>query len=1250
MRKKTLLPITLMCVLALVGCGGNKQSSSSPSQSAQPSSVPSSSQPVASSSSNEPAPVSSSSEEPSTAPESSSEAGPESSEDPTTYGVAINNKDEFADWHAGDANITLDITLTPEANVRMALMNEELVITSSDESKVSVSGLVLTAQEAGKVTITATYHGQSDSVEVDVKAEDIKTISDIIANGKKDDKITFKGYYLGHSTRMNYLGSNTYPYVYVGDGTRSIIVYCMAASLLEGIEVGDIVKVTGTYSPYGGLPETSSGSVTKFSKSSGEGLVRPPVININSENPTVALSADNLGSPVHVSGAEVTKIVLKEAKSRTDLEPAVNGQAVTTNYYERTFKIKVGETEYTLFSNERYDGEIADITELSVGDTVSFDGFVNIKENAYNLAMLSNVTRVASEKDPVESVSIKGNNKVYAGKSLTLEAEVLPETALQNVTWASSNQAVATIDSNGVVTGVSAGKTTITVTSVGQPEKTASLEVTVLAPITEPVHAGTEADPFTADDAVVYTAALQKSDKDHKYYSDREIYVEGKVVDSKFNGTYGNFDYIWLEDATGNKAFELYQASLDSNIFSEELRNYYAENQTVDGKSIGNLVGHTVKAHGYAQNYNGTLELTPNTPAGGTKVSPLVYEVSKSQATAVSISETLNLAVGGQETLTATATPIDGDLSSLVWISSDPAVATVENGLVSGVGAGTAVITAKISDTVKATCTATVIAGGVAATSVALNKDAATISMVQSETLTATVLPENTTDSLSWSSSNPEVATVADGVVTPLKAGTTTITATAGNFQDECVITVTQPALADFNSAVKGNKVDFYAYYVGKYNNAKGYFVSDGSVGAYIYENAPDGVVAGDILHVSGEIDVYNGLREIVKVTATKVASYEGLTNPVTMNIDEAAISAFTVSDQGRKATITGTVTNIGGTPEAGKNSVNYTITVGSKTIPVYLHKTNVTTAEYNDFADKAKLNKTVTIEAYVAANKSKVTDLTTLTAADYQLVNPKVTNVQEAAPLTGITLNKTTVNLEVGGSQPLVASPVPGDADLGTVLWSSSDEAVATVDNNGNVTAVAAGTATITAKVTDEIKATCTVTVTAPLTYTVLETLDFVSELTAYKAYDETEMNAFIKGSSSLGAENTNFVSHDKTGAATNPLIGANGTISSVDWSDYNCLKLGSTSKNCTIKLTFKDNLTIGKVVIKAAGWPGKTCKLQVNGGTVQSIKSGTAASAYNDGSVYQEYTFTFEGTNEITFQTTLAVCISEIVIYTVA
>lgn len=993
MRKKTLLPITLMCVLALVGCGGNKQSSSSPSQSAQPSSVSSSSQPVASSSSSEPAPVSSSSEEPSTAPESSSEAGPESSEDPTIYGVAINNKDEFADWHAGDANITLDIALTPEANVRMALMNEELVITSSDESKVSVSGLVLTAQEAGKVTITATYHGQSDSVEVDVKAEDIKTISDIIANGKKDDKITFKGYYLGHSTRMNYLGSNTYPYVYVGDGTRSIIVYCMAASLLEGIEVGDIVKVTGTYSPYGGLPETSSGSVTKFSKSSGEGLVRPPVININSENPTVALSADNLGSPVHVSGAEVTKIVLKEAKSRTDLEPAVNGQAVTTNYYERTFKIKVGETEYTLFSNERYDGEIADITELSVGDTVSFDGFVNIKENAYNLAMLSNVARVASEKDPVASVSIKGNNKVYAGKSLTLEAEVLPETALQNVTWASSNQAVATVDSNGVVTGVSAGKSTITVTSVGQPEKTASLEVTVLAPITEPVHAGTEADPFTADDAVVYTAALQKSDKDHKYYSDREIYVEGKVVDSKFNGTYGNFDYIWLEDATGNKAFELYQASLDSNIFSEELRNYYAENQTVDGKSIGNLVGHTVKAHGYAQNYNGTLELTPNTPAGGTKVSPLVYEVSKSQATAVSISETLNLAVGGQETLTATATPIDGDLSSLAWISSDPTVATVEGGVVNGVGAGTATITAKISDEVFDTCSVTVVAGGIKATSVEIGDKPAIAPYVGDQfTLSATVLPVDTTDSLSWESSDETKATVSDaGVVTVLDAGEITITAKAGDVNDTYTFTATHEHGTLITDPLSVDQaVAKTAGFANNQKTAKTYFIR-GTVTEFVWSN----------------------LADEAKLTANFYM--------------------------------------------AG--------TAGNKAFQAY----NVKAAS-TEIAGNCKVGSEVIVKSQITVYNTQVETVSGKGSIE------SATFV--AVPATGISLNKSSVTLEAGENEQLVATVTPENC-TDSVVWASSNESVATVNSSGKVTAVAAGSATITATAGSFSKE-CTVTVNA--------------------------------------------------------------------------------------------------------------------------------------------------------------------------
>ena len=83
-------------------------------------------------------------------------------------------------------------------------------------------------------------------------------------------------------------------------------------------------------------------------------------------------------------------------------------------------------------------------------------------------------------------------------------------------------------------------------------------------------------------------------------------------------------------------------------------------------------------------------------------------------------------------------------------------------------------------------------------------------------------------------------------------------------------------------------------------------------------------------------------------------------------------------------------------------------------------------------------------------------------------------------APLVAsVTLNKTATTLTVGGTETLTATVVPSGALDRRVGWSSSNEGVATVDANGKVTAVKAGTATITVKTADGSKtATCTVTV----------------------------------------------------------------------------------------------------------------------------------------------------------------------------
>ena len=165
---------------------------------------------------------------------------------------------------------------------------------------------------------------------------------------------------------------------------------------------------------------------------------------------------------------------------------------------------------------------------------------------------------------------------------------------------------------------------------------------------------------------------------------------------------------------------------------------------------------------------------------------------------------------------------------------------------------------------------------------------------------------------------------------------------------------------------------------------------------------------------------------------------------------------------------------------------------------------------------------------------------------------------------------------------------------------------------------------------------------------YSELEKFDFQSKLTGYKPYNAEQMNAFIKGSTTLagGSESTNYVGHSIEGAATSPLIGANGGSGENVWTDYNALKLGSGSKNSKITLTFKDECKIGKIVVKASGWTGKTCKLAINGTEAQQMTTSITKATIEDGTAYQEYVFTFTPSNAIVLETTLCVMISEMTV----
>ena len=105
-----------------------------------------------------------------------------------------------------------------------------------------------------------------------------------------------------------------------------------------------------------------------------------------------------------------------------------------------------------------------------------------------------------------------------------------------------------------------------------------------------------------------------------------------------------------------------------------------------------------------------------------------------------------------------------------------------------------------------------------------------------------------------------------------------------------------------------------------------------------------------------------------------------------------------------------------------------------------------------------------------------------TVTTTDGNFQDTCTVTVTQPAetPVTSVTLDKTSLTLDVGGSDTLAATVKPANATNKAVKWSSSNENVATVNQNGNVKAVGAGTATITAAASDGSgkTATCTVTV----------------------------------------------------------------------------------------------------------------------------------------------------------------------------
>ena len=792
------------------------------------------------------------------------------------------------------------------------------------------------------------------------------------------------------------------------------------------------------------------------------------------------------------------------------------------------------------------------------------------------------ITKITLDK---EALTLK------IGEEATLTATVEPAEAAKDIVWTVNKEGIVTVD-GGKVKAVAAGTAIV---SAQNKNGTVYASCTIVVEeVVNSVKLNKNTLELTVGETETLTVTVDPTTAADKLVWKCDPVGVVQLVDGKVTALAAGAATITVSDPTGAKsdscAVTVYATATEITLDKTAVDMYVGDEQTI----VATVVPQGTKSATFASS-DETIATVDNNgkvvaiKAGSATITATVDKITAqctvtvyNKATAIALDiQSIDMYSGETHTLVVTATPSEG-IRKASFATLDEKVATVdENGVITAVGAGSTTITATLDD-VTASVTVTVI-------KVAFEQQNYSLVLNAEQQLVLTFDPTSATETnVNYVSSNGNAVSVDnEGKVKALSYGQATITASVeGKFSVTCTVTVSPLATENGVTVEYGENGYAIKTSAGIYVNALN--LGDGAASKVYYAeytlngmNLFDGQAKsfGLVHFATNENLMLDVFHMFVIGNDPATAGYWHRMNNK-MDLESGLL--VNVANQDLGAVHTWLIDML-------KNGKSVTVGIARNGNDVYTLLNGVIVWK-TQIADS--LADTDTLPAIFMNSTSgdarSVTDIVYLTG---EAATNKINNSQML--VTSITLDEETLTLTKDEQKTLTVTVNPSYA-AERIVWESSDTNVVTV-NNGVITAVKAGNATVTAKIGD-VKAEVTVKV-----------VDVKFEQQEYSlALNGTAKLALVFGDGSEEGQTTVYASSNDNVVS----IGTDGTVKALAYGKVTITAVVNDIEiECTVTVSPLVTNNGASVVYNEDGTFGNQIKL-LAGINVNALNTGAQAS----------------------------------------